>query len=210
MKTFSVNGTEVHEGIVVALEPYPHIVLGEGGHKRATWVALGKRDAESIVQRTPIMERRWNSEKSEYEMEDTGGTMFQVRDVGIIGLKDAEGKPNGKYLVVAPRNGDDNNRALVLWGVESGYRGSASITAGEGVTVIATDASWHSGRGNLGETAEMLAILKPGQELHAHRSGRRVQDSEAKLAYDGKNISVTFGGSEMFAATAEEVEGEYL
>ena len=49
MKVYDVKGTEVREGIAVTMQPYPHIVLGEGGHKRATWIALGKRDAESIL-----------------------------------------------------------------------------------------------------------------------------------------------------------------
>jgi hypothetical protein len=152
MKTYDIDGTEVREGIEVALEPYPHIVLGEGGHKLATWIALGKRDANAIIQQTPIMERRWNSEESEYETVDTGRTSAKITDVSVIVLKNAEGKLNGKYLIVAPRNGSDN-RVLVLWRVSSGYRGGASISAGEGVTVIASDSSWHSGRGNLGETA---------------------------------------------------------
>ena len=129
--------------------------------------------------------------------------------MSVIALKDAEGKPNGKHLIVAPRNGGDD-RVLVLWRVGSGYRGSVSITAGEGVTVIASDTSWHSGRGNLGETAEMLAILKPGQVLRASRSGRHVQNTRARLAYDGKTITATFGGEEMEAATADEVEGDLL
>lgn len=209
MKVYDIHGTKVCEGIVVEEEPYPHIVLGKGGHKRATWIALGKRDAKDIIQRTPVMERRWNSEKSEYKMVDTGRATARIKDVSIIALKDAEGKPNGKYLIVAPRNGGDN-RVLVLWRVSSGYRGEAIITAGEGVTVIASDSSWHSSRGSLGETAEMLAILKPGQELRASRSGCSVQNTKAKLVYDGYTISVTFGGEEMEAATADEVEGDLL
>ena len=210
MKVFDVHESTVHEGIQVAMEPYPHIVLGEGGHKRAAWIALGKRDAESIIERTPIMERRWNSEKSEYEMVDTGRKSAKIKDVGIIALRNKEtGEPNGKFLIVAPRNGSDN-RALVLWRVSSGYRGGASIDAGEGVTVIAYDHAWHSGRGSLGETAEALAILKPGQELTARRSGRRVQETRARLTWDGKQIAVVFGGEELFVATSEDVEGEYL
>ena len=194
MKVYDVCETEVSGGVEVVLEPYPHIVLGEGGHKRATWIALGKRDTESIIVRTPILEDH---------------TMNKISEVSVVALKDDDGKLNGKYLIVAPRNNNDD-RVLVLWRVSSGYRGSASISAGEGVTVIARDSSWHSGRGNLGETAQMLAILKPGQGLRASRSGRRVQDTSAKLAYDGTNISVTFGGEEMEAATAEKIDGDYL
>lgn len=209
MKAYDIQETKIREGIAVALEPYPHIVLGEGGHKRATWIALGKRDAESIIVRTPILENRWNSESGKYEKYNTERTTVQIKDASVIAIKDAEGKPTGKYLIVAPRNGSDN-RVLVLWRVSSGYRGSASISAGEGAMVIASDSAWHSGRGNLGATAEILAILKPGQELHAWRSGRHVQESRAKLAYDGRTITVTFGGEEMEAATADEVKGEYL
>lgn len=185
MKTFDISSSEVRGGIAVTSKPYPHIVLGEGGHKRATWVALGKRDADAIVHDG------------------------KITNVGVIALKDEGGKPNGKFLVVAPRNGGDN-RALVLWRVPSGYRGSAGITAGEGVTVIASDSSWASGKGSLGETAEMLAVLKPGQELTARRSGRRVETTRARLTWDGKTVQVEFGDENLFAALDEEVEGEYL
>lgn len=185
MKTYDVSGAEVRGGIAVLNKPYPHVVLGEGGNKRATWVALGKRDADAIVREG------------------------KVADVGVIALKDESGKPNGKFLIVAPKNGGDN-RALVLWRVASGYRGSASISAGEGVIVIASDQSYHSGQGSLGSTAEVLAVLKPGQELTAHRSGRRVGTTRARLTWDGKTVQVEFGDESLFAALDEEVEGEYL
>ena len=185
MKTYDISGSEVREGIAVASKPYPHVELGVGGHKRATWIALGKRDADSIVREG------------------------EITDVGVIALKDAEGKPNGKFLIVAPRNGKDNS-ALILWRVESGYRGDAHIDAGEGVQVIGYDHSWHSGRGSMGETAEMLAVLKPGQELTASRSGRRLETTRARLTWDGKTAQVEFGDENLFAALDEEVEGEYL
>lgn len=248
MKAFDVFGSEVVSGIPVASDPYPHIVLGSGGHKRATWIALGKRDANSIVrpQRLPCPRR--NEDESIYEaevpaekqavrtcdkcrqnygdwaqQEEWSGSKYLIRkhpnagevdgpscvfDVGVIQLKETEGKPNSKYLIVSLRG--DDNRALVLWRVSSGYRGDASITAGEDVMIIASDSSWHSGRGSLGETAETLAILKPGQELIAQRSGRRVQDSYGRLSWDGKTLKITFGGVEMLAATSDEVEGDYL
>ena len=243
MKTYDVTGSEIQSGIEVASLPYPHLTLGEGGNKRATWIALGKRDIEQIIVNRMIpcsMQGEYDSSalpntcSTEHICEKCGkkygqwekpdpfyGLYFRyhpkdgevigsrvVEDVGGVALKGENGVPNGRYLIVAPQKGD--NRVLVLWRVSSGYRGSASISAGEDVTVIALDSSWHSGRGNLGETAEILVILKPGQELHASRSGRRVQETEAKLVYDGKKITVTFGGDEMNAATADKVEGDYL
>lgn len=186
MKAFDVSETKVSNDIPVASQPYPHIVLGEGGNKRATWVALGKQDIARIVRDG------------------------KIDDVGLIALKDkVTGEPTGKFLIVAPKNGQDN-RALILWRVASGYRGSASIAAGEGVTVVASDAAWHSGRGNMGETAEMLAVLKVEQELIAKISGRRVEQTRARLSWDGREITVEFGDENLFAALDEEVEGEYL
>lgn len=186
MKAYDVNGSEVQEGIQVADNPYPHIVLGEGGHKRATWVPLGNRDAGRIVEEGKIV------------------------DVDIIVLRDKEtNEPTGKYLIVKSRNVNDN-RMLILWRVKSGYRGGSSIEPGDGVIVIASDNSWHSGRGNLGITAETLAVLKPGQELKASISGRRVQNTRAILKYDGESIAVTFGGDELESAISEHVDGEYL
>jgi hypothetical protein len=224
MRIFSVEGEIVGEGTTVVLEPYPHIVLGEGGHKRATWIPLGKNDWRKMIAFPPcpirgsaMMDITCNlcgvaPSLGVHPNEGNLRPVFEGGNVGRASIKEASVivlKSNG-YLIVAPRNGDDN-RVLVLWRVSSGFRGSASITAGEGVMVIASDSSWHSGRGNLGETAEMLAILKPGQELRASRSGRRVQGTRAKLIYDGKTISTIFGGEEMeVAMTDEVVEGEYI
>lgn len=248
MKAFEVNGSEVFIGIPVDVTPYPHITLGAGGHKRATWIALGKRDADAITQprRLPcpnrgqsetlyaaeipadkqarrcdkcgqmygdwIQQEGWSGSKYFSRKHPNAGEVdgpVCVFDVGVIQLKYKEtGEPSGKFLIVAPRNKD--NRALVLWRVSSGYRGSASISAGEGVIIIASDSSWHSGRGSLGETAEVLAILKPGQELIARRSGRRVQETHARLTWDGKEVKVVFGDESLFVATTDELGGEYL
>lgn len=259
MKSCTVSGTDVQKGIIVSSDPYPHITLGSGGHKRATWVALGKRDAETIVRPShlPCPNRRYSryfdneylnpickecgaeyspqdypaGERGRYEMHPDSGEVLgplSIGDIGIVLLKDDQGKPNGKYLVVAPR-GNDDNRVLVLWKVASGYRGSAQIgikkptfadamdaydKTGDPIpdmpVIIASDLSWHLGRGSLGETAEFLAVLKPGQEIYAVRSGRRMQDTHGRLTYDGENINVTFGGEEMEAATSDEVEGDYI
>lgn len=189
MKIYDVKNNGISDGIFVASEPYPHVVIGDGGNKRATWIALGKRDINQIVM-------------------NKGTSSPEIKNVGIIALKDADQKPTGKYLIVAPRGHDD--RVLVLWRVSSGYRGSADITAGEGVMVIAQDKAWHSGRGSLGEDAEMLAILKPGQELTATRSGRDLEQTRAKLVYDGKAIIATLGDENLEAATADKAEGDYI
>jgi len=197
MKTYNIVGSTVKDGIPVSLDPYPHIVLGEGGHKRTTWIPLGKRDANDIIVRSPAEGA-------------VGVAPATVSDVSVIALNDtATRTPNGKYLIVAPRSGVDD-RVLVLWRVSSGYRGSAGIYADEGVTVIAKDSSWHSGQGSLGVTAEILAILKPGQELRASISGRRVQSPRAKLVYDDRTITVTNGGEEMDVDKDDKVEGDVL
>lgn len=186
MRAYLVDESSVTVGISVSDNPYPHIVLGEGGNKRATWVAIGKRDAESIVKEG------------------------RIEDLGVIALKDKETQePTGRYLIVASRNGADN-RVAVLWRVSSGYRGSSSIEASDGVVVIASDDAWHSGRGNMGSTAEMLAVLKPNQTLNAKISGRRVEQTRARLTYDGKEIKVEFGDEQLDVASAEEVDGDYI
>lgn len=185
MKTFDVSESIVREFVPVNSQPYPHITLGEGGNKRATWVALGKRDAPTLV--LPAEER------------DGKRLPDRITEAGIVKLE------NGQYLIVAPRGSD--NRAIVLWHVASGYRGSASISAQEDVLVIACDASWHSGRGNLGKTAECLAVLRPEQNLDARISGRRVQENRARLSWDGREINVEFFCND---AVTEGEGGEYV
>ncbi len=231
MKTYDVNGREVTAGIKVAMEPQPHVVLGDGGNKRATWVAIGQRDAGTIIVRPDIpcpkqggsdftadpatcaaehrcdqcgeMYGPWESTTKlyNYRYHPNAGTVAgpeQIQDAGVMQLE------SGKMLIVAPRQG---NRILVLWRFESGYRGGAEITAGEGVKVVAADKAWHSGRGNMGETAEMLAIMEPGQELRAERSGRHIEETHARLRYDGTNIIVEYGDETLFAV---EAQGQYL
>ncbi|HFD40858.1 MAG TPA: hypothetical protein ENJ31_13530 [Anaerolineae bacterium] len=174
------------------MAPYPHIVLGEGGHKRATWIPLGRRDEGRIIE------------------ENEEGGLPRILDVGILALRDkATGAPNGRYLIVAPRPDRDDVRVLVLWSVASGYRGSASIEAGEGAKVIAYDHAWHSGRGSIGETAEMLAILSPGARLEAKISGRRIQEDRARLTWDGDDLHILFFPSDADPEASIE-EGDYL
>lgn len=227
MKAYTVNGSEIKAGLSVTKNPYPHIVMGEGGHKRATWIPIGRRDAENVIkwdetetcwdphagyEREPrtceVCGKAWELADNGYYTHKNRGKVVRggrVEDVGVIKLQE----PKKGFLVVAPRPGKDN-RVLVLWNVSSGYRGGSGITAGEGVTVIAEDSSWHSGRGSLGSTAQMLAILAPGQELYAARTGRRVQDTKAVLRWNGEKITVTFGDSSLEAAEADEVQGEYV
>ena len=230
MKTFDVSGEKVSAGITVSQKPYPHVTLGEGGNKRATWVPLGNRDAEGIVVPAEDVlrpETEWEvrsrlgcTSLAEAREAMAGGDVQQkvektipahIDEVGVIALRDKKtGEYNGRHLIVAPRGQD--NRALILWRVSSGYRGGADITAGDGVRVVAEDSAWHSGRGSLGSTAEMLAVLSPGQELRASRSGRRVQSNRARLTWDGEEVKVVFGDDSLFIATGadEEPEGEYL
>jgi hypothetical protein len=185
VKAFTITDNSVKEGIGVPMTPYPRIVIGEGGHKRATWIALGKRDVDSIT----------------ISLEGAGENYRQVLDVGVLKLADKD-----QYLIVAPRGNDD--RVLVLWRVSSGYRGSASIEAGDDIVVVGYDHAWASGRGNLGETAEMLAVLKPEQSLNACLSGRRVQANQAKLTWTGQHFEIIFFDST--AAPVDDVAGEMI
>lgn len=178
MKTFEVRESDVVAGIPVSTKPYPKVVLGQGGHKRATWIPIGRQDQASLIK------------------DDD-----RILSAAVIITKEKQ-----KPLIVLPRNKNDN-RVLVLWRVKSGYRGSASINAPEGVKEIAQDSAWHSGQGNLGETAEILAILEPGQHLEAHISGRRVQENRARLSWDGETIAAVFYNSD---ASPFDDEGEEL
>ncbi|UZE93126.1 MAG: hypothetical protein IB617_03145 [Candidatus Nealsonbacteria bacterium] len=185
MKCFKTIEDQICVGIPVDQNPYPHVTLGEGGHKRATWVSIGKRDVDIISSQGKILR------------------------AGVIALRDKETKElTGKFLIVAERPTADN-RILLLWRIKSGYRGSAGINADRNVQVIAIDSSWHSGGGALGETAEILVVLNPGDELRAHRTGRRVENKNyLLLRYDGKNIEVKIGDENII--DNGNYEGDYL
>lgn len=188
MKCYTVSGSSEVKNIKINAAPYPHIAIGDGGNKRATWIPLGKHDASTIV-----------GEDDGYEV---------ITNVGLIGLRDKEtNEPDGRYLVVAPRNRDDE-RALVLWQVSSGYRGGAHIESPDGVRVVSYDHAWHSGRGSLGETAEMLAVLAPGDTLTAEITGRRVQENRARLTWTGSEFEVLFYPAD--ADPDAQPEGDYI
>lgn len=195
MKTFTVVGCTVTPGIEVNSDPYWRIVLGLGGHKRSTWIPLGKKDAAEMVRK---------------DVEQKDNEIYKIFNVGVIALKDKEQQLTGNHLIVGEKNKNDD-RVMVVWSVESGYRGSANIHGGQEVKIIAQDKAWHSGKGNLGETAECLAVLKPGQRLYGEISGRRVEEPRAILEYDGKEIKVTYGKKELETVLSDEQpEGEYV
>lgn len=206
MKTYTTRETTVTKGIEVCPTPYPHITLGEGGHKRATWMALGKRDAEKLMIPTQIPCRHRGTTGPEVCL-DCGTPAekvaewppqvwihpskegfidgpLKVEDVGVLQLPERENQPP-RYLIVAPPF-SESDRILVFWSLSSGYRGSASITPGEGALMIAKDSAYHSGQGNLGESAETLAVLSPDQYLEGRISGRRIQSPEWRLTYLGE------------------------
>lgn len=201
MKTFTVLGYAVTPGIRVHSFPYWRVVLGEGGNKKSTWIALGKKDASEI-----ISERERVSRDDDKVMIEEG----KVMSAGVITLKDKEGNLTGNHLIVKEK-GNHDDRILIKWCVESGFRGSANIEGGQEVKIIANDHSWHSGQGAMGETAECMAILKPGQRLYAKITGRRVEEPRAVLEYDGKEIKVTYGKEDLETVLSDEQpEGEYV
>jgi len=208
MRTFTVSESVVTPGIEVNSLPYWKVVLGAGGHKRSTWIALGKRDVDEIIKEK---ENIMNSEN--IVMNTEGKNIFGIKgkifQAGIIALKNNEGVPTGNHLIVKERGNDD--RVLIVWRVSSGFRGSVNIEGGQEVKIVAFDKAWHSGQGSLGETAECMAILKPGQRLYATITGRRVEEPRAILVYDGKEIKITFGKEDLETVLSDEQpQGEYV
>lgn len=105
-----------------------------------------------------------------------------VTDAGVMPLYGRDGKPNGRYLLVKPDPRiEDDSRTLVCWRFPSGDFGASRIVAPQGVRVVAQGVRRLEGP-RFGEVAEMMAILKPGQELRAHRSG---SCTHAALRWDG-------------------------
>ena len=206
MKCIEIQEAVEQNGIPVEREPYPHVVLGEGGHKRATWIPLGNRDADAMIKRVAVSVEVWKN-KEDVEEEE------RILDAGVIALRNKKTKElTGRYLLVKPHNPDNkpDTRVLVLWRVESGYRGTADIEAlDERVVVVGYDHAWASGRGALGETAEMLAIVLDGARLSARISGRRVQLTRAILQNDGGKISVVYGGQELLDAI-DDTDGDEI
>ena len=194
MKCYTVDGETIKNYIQVYNDPYPHVALGNGGNKRATWIPVGKRDFG-------IIEKIGDSKQVAHVITDA--------NVIIVGEK--------KTKLIVKDNAAANNNVMVLWKVESGYRGGAGIQTtltpqrnadgiipyvaeGDretvpGVQLTAKDDAYHSGQGSLGLTAEALMILSPGASVEAGRSGRRVQTDRARLTWDGSELKVLYYSS---------------
>lgn len=102
-----------------------------------------------------------------------------------------DGRPS-TFKLAAPESNRDN-RALVLWRVMSGNHGTAEITPDPGAVLVAKDEAWHSARSRNGLTAEVLAMLKPGQFLQAVRSGTDYPLPYGLVHWDGLHLSASFG-----------------
>lgn len=168
MKAFEIKGLraqEVYEGLSVEIEPFPHISMGGKPRGRFYWVPVSSRDADSII------------------------------GSGVIKNADVIPQKKGGYMIVAPRKKDDT-RVLVLWRFPSNNfgRGRAGIYPSSGVEVLERNFYSHTRRDREGETAEVLAILKPGQWLDAGRYGKWIdmpaKPNRSRLYYDGTTVKL--------------------
>lgn len=207
MKAFMVESNirdEVFHGIPVAMQPFPHLALGEkkgDAKKRGTWIPLGKRDADQIVVvpklpcpyrvdgyaegatcsicRVSLIPRPGFAVSQHPDEGEVNGSPV-VMDVGITPLQ------GGKHLIVAPRRGDD--QVVVLWCV-SGQHAGTYVEGRQGATLVAQGSGWLSGRAARGVVYQALAVVEPGGELYARATGKTVV-WEKILRWDGEKISV--------------------
>jgi hypothetical protein len=94
-------------------------------------------------------------------------------------------------VAFGPPSGQTDEYALVHWQFDSGTKGKVKIYPRD-AEVIATGKSNHPEIHDCYEQKEVLAILKPGQEMWAERTGLIFQENRAVLRYSGKNVSVRF------------------
>lgn len=174
MKTFTVDQTTVTEGIEVESHPFWRKCIGQGGAKKYSWIAIGSKDSDQII------EERNNLELNGKTICQTG----VIKKADVIELK----KKPGIFLIVKERT--QENSILVFWSVSSGLRGKAYIKPEKNACIIISDKAWHSGKGILGETAQCIAILKPGQQLYGNRTGKHIPTKNMLLKYDGSKILI--------------------
>ncbi len=238
MKAYEVFETKIKEGIPVIKSPYPHIALGNG--KTGSRIAIRKSDADILIrprllacpdQRETIFTSDPRCAKENYICKECGQKYeawekvnsgwrckhpnkgkiegpLCIHEVEIMAVKNKERAEFTGYLIVAPRSSTDK-RALVLWKVP-GFSGSITIFWNKEVILIANGSRLSSRKDLTIEITEVLAILKPGQKLIARRQWHQPQKSYGQLFWDGKELSVIFGGKEIFIIDDKEIEGEYL
>lgn len=165
MKAFTVENRKVQEGIAIRLYPDPHIILGPTRNptKVVLWGDMSSfvcfKKDRQLIMETPMIVSFTTSSEKFYHID------FR---------KD-------------PQSND--NYALVLWRISSGYRGKVQIASSDAV-MIAKDIILHSPKGTIGETVEVIAILGPEEKIQAECSGRGVPP-RLSLFWDGGKISVT-------------------
>ena len=113
----------------------------------------------------------------------------EITDIDVYPMMDNIGKPNGSYSIGKPELSDGKS-ALVLWRFTSRKNESSFITPGAETTVVAYDYAFHPDKKGEGGTAEMLAILDPGEMLFGHRILSNKELESFRLEYDGITIKV--------------------
>lgn len=184
MRAFEVLGNRVFRGIEVKGEP-PAVVLGGGDLRLPIRVGVGWQDAAGLI------------------CSQQG--MRGICQAGVMPLYGRDGKPNGRFFIVKPDLKIQNDtRTLVCWRFPSGRHGAAQIRV-EGIRVISQGVRMLPAP-DCGEVAEVLAIIQPGQELWANRSGQGISYTHARLVWDGQILLVRTGWSEIFKGQSKEHE----
>lgn len=128
-----------------------------------------------------------------------------VTTAGVMPLYGKNGELNGHHILVRPDPMiQDDSRVLICWRFPSGDFGASRIVP-QGVRVVAQGLR-RLEYPRFGEVAEIMAILRPGEDLRAHRYGNGVNCTHAVLRWDGEKISVLAGGPEIFNAEIGQEE----
>jgi hypothetical protein len=191
--------TNVSLGIVVAIEPYTFVPVGNelGRHVR---VACGKQTPPTIVK------RKVEGMQFERQFIERGSYMRINSKPRIL----AEGEepdatrspPKERLLLVNERENDVSN-AIVLAQLPSGYKGDSVISVHDKAQIIADCFVGHGVRGSLGVSHYALAYLAPGGELRGQVTGHRVKNPFCRWIFDGEEIIYIEGGEDVFYNASE-------
>lgn len=178
MKAFSVEENRVEIGIKVQNYPFWRMLFGQSGTKNYSWIGVGFKDAEKIIEDKEIV----------YQINKkiccaTG----LIKKADILELKD---NPDN-FLLVRERVKEAG--VLVFWVVKSGAKGTVNITPKNGAKIIKCRLDWLGNRKTCGTIAHCLAIIKPGQALQADITGISFSSPPFRfIKYDGQQLMPSY------------------
>jgi len=189
MKCLEVEQDRVSQGILVVVEPSPHIALAKTLSNPGEPIAIAPEAAKNIIT-IPVVRRRYNYRRGKVGLVPAGEE-HRLFGAGVTAAPKSETNRFG--IVVSAAESGDGDAALVRLRFCSGYGGRVVYARAPKVRIIAESARSASDKPNDLGISEILAIMGRGEEIRATMTGEAVIKRYARLLYEKGQLTSELG-----------------